>query len=218
MTALKPIENRRVRGVASQIYPLNEICAHPDCGEDTADPHHIFPRSSIGNASWFVEISSETRSEVLPHVIGLCREHHDAVEEHRAWIRLEEDGYVWYDRGGEDAIQVHGVEWEAMGLLDPQPARGEKARKRPHLKLRGDERRQRRRITLAVPDDWENGGELFDVMMEDIKLWMTEEEVWQRGGRIPNWEAIYAMWWDWQQIRKHTPTEEEAEAAAEAVG
>jgi hypothetical protein len=55
MTALKPLENRRVRAVPSERYPLNKKCAHPECNEDAVDPHHAFPRSAIGGDSWFVE-------------------------------------------------------------------------------------------------------------------------------------------------------------------
>lgn len=56
MTALKPTENRLVRAIASERYPLNKKCAHPECSEDAVDPHHAFPRSAIGGDSWFVEL------------------------------------------------------------------------------------------------------------------------------------------------------------------
>lgn len=128
MTALKPLENRRTRGVASERYPLNTKCAHPDCNEDAQDPHHLFPRSSIGNDSWFVQIIGDCRNDtdgdgncptcagfhegligtpscraglVIPHVTGLCRAHHDDAELHSAWIKLEDGVFVWYDRAGE---------------------------------------------------------------------------------------------------------------------
>jgi hypothetical protein len=121
MTALKPIENRRVRGVAAERYPLNEVCAHPSCKDPAVDPHHIFPRSMINGDSWFVEISNEGGErekgapgfDPIPHVTGLCRVHHDDVEEHRAWIKLEDGGFVWYVRKEDD--------WLRRGALNPQP-------------------------------------------------------------------------------------------------
>jgi len=213
MTALKPIENRLVVGVPSSRYPLNEFCSQPDCGDLTQDPHHCFPRSQIGNDSWFVAISDS--DTVIPHVTGLCRAHHDDVEEHRSWIRLEEDGqFVWYDRATsrlDDQPYTYdsegNPEWELIGSLDPQPARGEKSRK-PRLRLRGEERRKRKRVSIALPDDWEDGGALWDELVDDVKDWLWEEGLYGDRSRIPIAESIFAMWHDWKQLRKHTPREE----------
>lgn len=212
MTALKPIENRLVRGVPSSRYPLNELCAMPDCGDLTADPHHCFPRSMIGNDSWFVEINEGPVTPTgipLPHVVGLCRMHHDDVEEHRAWIKLEEDGrFVWYDRLALDVARRYEMdEWVLAGDLDPQPGRGEKSRK-PRRLLRGEERRQRKRISIALPDDWEDGGALWDELIEDTKDWLYEEGVFGDRGRIPIAEALFAMHYDWVTCRTHSPKED----------
>jgi len=203
MTALKPIESRLVVGVPSSRYPLNELCAMPECWDLADDPHHIFPRSLIGNDSWFVAINdSET---ILPHVIGLCRPHHEDVETHRSWIRMEDDGqFSWFDRVN---IPQLAVDWELVGMLDPQPAKGEK-RQKPRLRLRGEERRKRKRISIALPDDWEDGGALWDELVEDVKDWLYEEGLYGDRGRIPVAEALFAMHHDWVQVRKHTPREE----------
>lgn len=121
---MKPVENRRVRGVAAERYPSNLICAHPECSEPvdlrpdgTPTVHHIFPRSQTKSDSYFVEVeydrlendetddrgySAQTYTEILPHAVGLCGSgttgHHGDVEEHRAWIKYEDGEYVWYDR------------------------------------------------------------------------------------------------------------------------
>lgn len=188
----------------------------PECGDLTQDPHHAFPRSLIASASWFVEISpTDGTGEriVIPHVVGLCRAHHDDVEEHRSWIRLEEDGqFVWYDRSDVDGVLAEYTtgEWLLVGALDPQPGRGEKTRK-PRFRLRGDERRQRKRISIALPDDWEDGGALWDELIEDVKDWLFDEGVFGDRGRIPVAEALFAMHHDWVQTRKHTPREESHE-------
>lgn len=174
MTALKPIENRRVRAVASERYPLNEICAHPECAEPTADPHHIFPRSLIAGDSWFVEIEymdgDECKAIVIPHVAGLCRAHHDDVEEHRAWIKLEDGEFVWYDRSFDEPIEADSVEheFEALGPLNPQP--GSKTGKPKRRKFKGEKRRQRATISIKVPkDNQEDGGEIWDDLFGDGK-------------------------------------------------
>jgi hypothetical protein len=177
MTALKPIENRRVRAVASERYPLNKKCAHPECNEDAVDPHHAFPRSYIAGDSWFVEIAErpeafELGSVVVPHVTGLCRPHHDAVELHEAWIKLEDGEWRWYDRvpAYADNLVAEGMtdEWILLGPLNPQPGSVEGKPKRKRFK--GEARRSRTTISIKVPaDDQEDGGAVWDELFGDGK-------------------------------------------------
>lgn len=122
MTAIKPFTNRRVVAVSAQKYPLNEVCAHPECKAPTADPHHAFPRSAIGGDSWFVVATFESFedaqavlgehpavtevpygvrgtawvSDPIQHTAGLCRAHHDEAEEHESWIKLENGIWKWF--------------------------------------------------------------------------------------------------------------------------
>jgi len=183
----------------------------PDCWDLADDAHHCFPRSQIGNDSWFVAIGPDAgryaETSIIPHVVGLCREHHDDVEEHRSWIKLLDDSFLWFDRVAADSLEGRLADWELIGALDPQPAKGEKSKK-PRLRLRGEERRKRRRISLAVPDDWENGGELWDEMVEDAKEWLFEEGLFGDRGRIPVYEALMGMHAHWVQARQHSPREE----------
>lgn len=214
MTALKPIENRRVRGVASERYPLNKKCAHPECSEPAVDPHHAFPRSEIGNDSWFVEIVADIYGEndglsdiidgtimresetnirdvvaVIPHVTGLCRVHHDAVEEHRAWIKLEDGVWNWYDLAptppeeaerwsqetGEHPDAYPVDTWELLGPLNPQPGSVEGKSKRRRFK--GEARRKRRTISLRVPDDaGEDGAALLDEQIEALEAKINPDD------------------------------------------
>lgn len=174
MTALKPIENRRVRAVASERYPLNEICAHPECSEPTADPHHAFPRSAIGGDSWFVEIRHMSiRDDIvwtIPHVTGLCRAHHDAVELHDAWIKLEDGEFVWYDRQSLDGIATEQgkLEFVALGPLNPQP--GSRTGKPKRKKFKGEKRRKRTTISIKVPkDEQEDGAGVWDDRLEQAR-------------------------------------------------
>ncbi len=204
MTALKPIENRRVVGVASERHPLNKTCSMPECGEPTADAHHCFPRSQIGNDSWFVALQPregetvyEGKFQPIPHVTGLCREHHDAVEAHDAWIRLEEGAFVWYDRQfSDEQEQEDEGEWVKFGPLDPQPCSGEK-RKKPAKRLKGEARRKRRTISIKVPNDTEDGGALWDEMLDNVKTRLVTEGLYDEGDHIPVYEALMAAANDW---------------------
>lgn len=201
MTALKPLEIRTVYAIASERYPLNKKCAHPECGEAAVDPHHIFPRSEIGGDSWFVSIIA-TQSElatmpkwargltfvtlsggqdagnaVIPHVTGLCRAHHDAVEEHDAWIKLEEGVFNWYDRAekGFGGLPPEEINWKLLGPLNPQPGSVEGKPKRRRFK--GEERRKRRTISLRVPDDaGEDGAALLDEQIEALEAKINPDD------------------------------------------
>jgi hypothetical protein len=192
MTALKPIEDLRVRGVAARRYPLNGVCAHPECTELAVDPHHVFPRSLIGNDSWFVVLGdlTETSEEkgggyrhAIPHVTGLCRPHHEAVELHDAWIKLEEGEFVWYDRDerGSSGIESQGedsqtiLEWIALGPLNPQP--GSKTGRPKRKRFKGEARRNRATISVKVPQDaQEDGAGLWDEAIENLEAKISGEE------------------------------------------
>lgn len=177
MTALKPLENRRVRAVASERYPLNKVCSHPECNEPVADPHHAFPRSAIGGDSWFVEIlmGIETAhpgvpdvTVVIPHVTGLCRAHHDDVEEHRAWIKLEDGVWNWYDYS--DDVR----NWVLIGPLNPQP--GSRDGKTKRKKFKGEARRKRATISIKVPkDEREDGAGILADLVETIETMISGE-------------------------------------------
>jgi hypothetical protein len=211
---LAPIENRRVRGVEATRYPLNPQCSHPECSEAAQDPHHIFRRRLIGNDSWFVEITEDDGGgefdpeiqggvRVLPHVTGLCRKHHDEVTEHLSWIKLEDGEFVWYGRANEppasedyrplDAIDAA---WSMVGPLSPQPG-GRDTPPRRRKKFEGEKRRKRKTISLRVPDDTEDGGAIWDELLDDVKTRLIEEGLYSEGDKIPNYEALVAALRDW---------------------
>jgi hypothetical protein len=159
MTALKPLETGRVTGQLASRYPLNMFCAMPECPEPALDPHHIFPRSAIGNDFWFVQAWDSEDQEMftspLAHVTGLCRAHHELVESHQAWIRLDEQSlkFIWLERTLEEAQNADGEpEWTPLGPLDPQPGGREKNNKPKRKRFTTDEElRKRRTITVKLP-------------------------------------------------------------------
>lgn len=169
MTALKPTENLRVRGVLSERYPLNTTCASPmsDAGVKADDAHHCWPRSLIGNDSWFVEITEDSGqiSLPIPHVVGLSREQHERVERHDAWIRYEDGVWNWYERDGED--------WRLEGPLNPQPGSRESKPKRKRYK--GEAKRARATISIRVPKDAaEDGSLVYDELMKQAQERLKE--------------------------------------------
>jgi hypothetical protein len=196
VTPLPPIENRRVRGVASERYPLNKRCSQPECSEPAVDGHLCFPRSTIGNDSWFVAIEYEKEwealgesgvglmTETLPHVTGLCRAHHDDVEQHRAWIKLYDETFLWYDRVADSEM---GDDWFELGPLNPQPGSQEGKPKRK--KFRGEARRKRKTISLRVPDDaGEDGAGLLTDAIEQL-----EERISGEKARPPYYTLLDAL-------------------------
>lgn len=198
MTPLKPLENRRVIGVASTRYPLNKVCAHPECKREATDAHHAFPRSQITNDSWFVRVEedyatgtgiySNPTGDPIPHVTGLCREHHEAVEAHRAWIKLGDGVWVWYDRqpyetmpetDGRDWFSLNedadGSWWKLLGPLNPQPGSVEGKPKRERYK--GIAPRKRVVFSFKVPkDEAENGHEILTALIDAAKEDLGRED------------------------------------------
>lgn len=210
MTAIKPIANRRVVAVAAETYPMNPVCAHPECDEPSADPHHCFPRSAIAGDSYFVSITFDSLDEAIevlgknvaltvlgdigfvsgpvPHCVGLCREHHDIVELREAQIALADGVYLWCDIADDnEAVEV--------GELNPQPGATQAKPKRSRLK--GAARRKRRTISIRVPDDTENGGEVWDDVIDRAKGRLIDEELYNEGDKIPTYEAVVAGLNDW---------------------
>jgi hypothetical protein len=189
ITALKPIENRRVRGASSERYPLNEISSHPESTEAAEEAHHIFPRSQIKSDSWFVEIEESIETKmVIPHVTGLTREQHEVVERHDAWIKLEDGVFNWYDRvpadegpgainPAEDVYECppgwfvsEGDWWHLIGPLNPQPGAQGKAKKKVK-RLTGEARRNRITVSIKIPQDYqENGGAIWDEKLDDLRV------------------------------------------------
>lgn len=194
---MKPVESRDVVAVASERYPVPLFCSVPDCGEP-ATAHHCFPRSFINGGSYFVSING---GPPVPHVVGLCGSgttgHHGDVEEHRAWIKLEDGVWNWYESVEkiEDGGAIRYDVWELVGPLDPQPGYVGAPKKRK--RKQGDERRKRRTISIRVPNDTENGGEIWDETLERVKDRLIGGGLYSEGDKIPDYEATIAAWNDW---------------------
>ena len=184
MTALRPTESHAAIGVAAVRYEPNKTCAHPECDKPTESHHHIFPRSQIGNGSWFVALGdfvpvdkdgrTYITKDAIPHVVGLCGSgttgHHGDLEEHRAWIKLEDGWFNWYDRRAptkeekkdyEDQTGGHGDDipvdfWVLVGALHPQPGSRDGKTKRKKKASTPQERQARETYCIKKPKGEEN--------------------------------------------------------------
>lgn len=194
MTAIKPATTRRVVAVAAETYPVNANCAWPDSDGEAVDPHHCFPRSAIGGDSYFVSMTFDTYEQAvevvgkgvgvqevhqrdnsvwitdpIPHVVGLSREIHEAVEKKQKKIALVKGKWIAYDKNAEG-------EWVELGELSPQPgARGGKKRKR----FTGAKRRKRKVVTIRVPNDAEeDGAGLLDEALNGMREILDQDETY----------------------------------------
>ncbi len=177
MTALKPIENRNVRGVASESYPINKVCAHPDCTETNVTVHHAFPRSQTKSKSFFVQINvpdkPESYGEIIPHAVALCGSgttgHHGDLEEHRAWLKYEDGVWNWYRRSN-DPDNSQGQEWVLVGPLNPQPGSQEGRPKRKKQASTSAEKKAKVTYSIKTPKDEENVlPELEETLREEFR-------------------------------------------------
>lgn len=115
--------------------------------------------------------SEETPNlSILPHVVGLCRSHHEDVEAHRAWIKLEDGEFRWYE---PDYVNVddsyesrfHGPTWLSRGPLNPQP--GSREGKPKRKKFKGEKKRNRETLSIRCPKDAaEDGIEVLANLIE----------------------------------------------------
>jgi hypothetical protein len=191
MTPLKPIEDLTVKGRehGPSRYALPEICQHPDCTEPATSKHHCWPKGMLKGDYWWVEI----KGVIVANVIALCGDgttgHHGDVEDHRSWIRFEDGVFNWYDREPVDLDYTTAEEWRLVGPLNPQP--GDTLGRKKRSRKQGEERRQRRTISVKVPADRENGGALWDELIEQTREKLIKDD-YKDADKLPIYETIMA--------------------------
>ena len=181
---LSPSESRDVRGVTATRYRLPKLCSHPFChtGGENIEAHHLYRRSQIVGDSWFVSIEG---GDPIPHVVGLCPDHHRQVTDNQAWIKNEHGMFIWYDENGtNDDGTKH---WDVVGSLSPQPAAQVKQvqhteQKPAKPKTEKSERRPSQVLSIRCPKD------AADVYGED-GIALLKELIAECGRVMPHREA-----------------------------
>lgn len=64
-------------------------------------------------------------------------------------------------------------------------------------KFEGEERRQRRTISIKVPNDQEDGGAIWDETLRDVKAALVGLGLYDNPEKIPAYEALIAALRDW---------------------
>lgn len=146
---------------------LNPVCSHPECSSETEDAHHCFARSAITNDSWWVEITEDSgEKKIIPHVTGLCREHHRDVEEHRAWIRYEDGEFSWHH-----FIYSSIDNWLPIGLLVPQPGEVQHPKKKRTATPKSTH--DTKQVALTAPTE---EMEVFLTLLEEARVMLGREK------------------------------------------
>jgi hypothetical protein len=94
----------------------------------------------------------------------------------------------------DDPNQIQPKVREFLAALGYEGEIGVKPKRR---KLDTQERRQRKRITVAVPNDTEDGGAVWDDMLALVKQKLVELGLYESDAKIPNYEALIACMYAW---------------------
>lgn len=140
------------------------------------DPHHRKLRSQGGDDSWGNQIR-------LPRAIhDLIHDNPEVAYEHGMLVKSHDD---------PASIEPDLASFCASVGFELSEARA----KRPRLK--DDARRKRRTISVKVPNDEENGGEVWDETLEQVKERLVSLGLYSEDDQIPVYEAIIAGLRDW---------------------
>ena len=175
-------------GVVGPPYKVGPRCSAPQCNRPVDHGHHIFRRSALGGAFFWVQLPD---GQVVGNLTGLCAPCHDRVTGelggHRSWIRWRAGRYVWGDVPGDAQTPPDfDLDFVEVGPLDPQPPApeildvsqpeavepdrcpqcGHPRRRAPALPTAGA--RRRKTWTVKVPDDHEDGADILDTLVDDL--------------------------------------------------
>lgn len=215
----------RAATLETDTYLSNTICAVPGCQEKvelrpdgTPTVHHAFPKSQIKSDSYYVVIdvtdaekdrwaletgehrdSYPIESEPIPHAFGLCGSgttgHHGDVEEHRAWLKLEDGVWNWYQRDASAEIDTRlGAAWVLLGSMDPQPGLLAAVEKKKRRVFKGEDKRNRQNWQIKVPvDALEDGAGILDDLLEQVRGVEEVEELYPEGEEPPYYILVAAL-------------------------
>jgi len=188
---LPPLPSTAVAGVVGKPYKVGGKCAVPGCESQVDHGHHIFRRSALAGAFFWVRLPD---GQVVGNLTGLCWRHHEGITGkrwgHSHWIQWRNGEYLW----GTVRLGVEVPNWDTdfipVGPLDPQPPApdlldapqptersepdrcpecGQQKRRSgsPAISTPGAPRRRKSWI-VKVPDDHEDGADVLDVLVDDL--------------------------------------------------
>jgi len=188
---LPPLPSTAVVGVVGKPYKVGGKCAVPGCESQVDHGHHIFRRSALAGAFFWVRLPD---GQVVGNLTGLCWRHHEGITGkrwgHSHWIQWRNGEYLW----GTVRLGVEVPNWDTdfipVGPLDPQPPApdlldapqptersepdrcpecGQQKRRSgsPAISTPGAPRRRKSWI-VKVPDDHEDGADVLDVLVDDL--------------------------------------------------
>lgn len=137
--------------------------------------HHRKRRSQNGDDSWGNLI------ELPPEVHELVHRQPEIAYQHGLLVHS-------YDDPSEIRPDVAGF-LSSLGI--------EAQEKPKRKKLDTAERRKRRRISIAVPNDTEDGGAIWDETISEVKRRLVALDLYDDVTTIPNYEAVIAGLRDW---------------------
>jgi len=181
---LPPLPSTAVVGVVGKPYKVGGKCAVPGCESQVDHGHHIFRRSALAGAFFWVRLPD---GQVVGNLTGLCWRHHEGITGkrwgHSHWIQWRNGEYLW----GTIRLGVEVPNWDTdfipVGPLDPQPPApdlldapqptersepdrcpecGQQKRRSgsPAISTPGAPRRRKSWI-VKVPDDHEDGADVL---------------------------------------------------------
>lgn len=152
---------------------MNESCVR--CGAPAVHRHHRKLRRH----------GDESEANLVP-VCNACHTwiHANPKDAYATGYMLHE-----YEDPHEVSIDV-SVPHDHTGECRVCGAVFEKKQSKPRFK--GEARRQRRVIAIKVPEDWEDGGAVWDETLDQVKAELVVDGLYDDGEHIPNYEAVIA--------------------------
>ena len=133
------------------------------------------------------------------NLIPLCLVCHEYV--HRHPTLAVEGGYIVLSFDDPREIPVNTFKaHDHQGVCKVCGVGILKKQSKPRFK--GEARRTRRVIAVRVPDDWEDGGAVWDETLEQVKRELVVDELYEDEERIPNYEAVVAAMRDYIDTRQ----------------
>lgn len=147
-------------------YSWRGVCRIPDCRKPATDPHHCIPRGRTGGPLRYILLDGQ----LVPNLVGICARHHHRLTIGESLL-LWRDGRWWY-QSPERATQASLLPISNEGAIRATGARYCPVCGRPPVArdpyTHTGPRRQRRPVTIRVPDDAEDGAAILESLTEQV--------------------------------------------------